>query len=401
MAAKAIPRRRERAGLAVLSYGFRPFFLGAALWSALAVIAWLFSFSGSLEIPTAFDPLRWHIHEMLFGFAAATVAGFLLTAIPSWTGRLPLQGPPLLGLFALWLAGRVAVAGSEVIGGWTAAAIDLAFLATFLLAVGREIVIGRNWRNLPVVAALTLLFAANALFHLQALAVVGTGEAATRLAIAVLVLLIVLVGGRILPSFTRNWLVKRGVTRLPAGFSGFDRLTLAATVAAAVAWVIAPTGGATALLAATAALLNLARLARWQGGRTLREPLLWVLHVGYLWIPAGLALLALAAVLPAVPASAAVHALTAGAVGTMTLAVMTRATLGHTGRDLHAGPGTTLIYGLVLGAALVRVAAAFAVAPGPAAVHAAGWLWAAAFLLFAGLYGPMLVAPRRRAGSGP
>jgi uncharacterized protein involved in response to NO len=394
--AKGIPRLKERSGPAVLSYGFRPFFLGAALWSAAAMIAWLFSLVGTLEIPTAFDPLSWHIHEMLFGFAAAVVAGFLLTAIPNWTGRLPLQGGPLLGLVALWLAGRIAIASSAVIGAWIAAAIDLAFLATFFFVVTREIVIGNNWRNLPMVAALALLVAANALFHLQALGVVGGAGSAERLAIAVLVALITLIGGRILPSFTRNWLVKQGETRVPAEFSRFDQLTLAATIAAMVAWVLAATGTATAPLAAAAAALNLFRLARWQGTRTLRQPLLSVLHVAYLWIPVGLALLALAAALPAVPATAAVHALTAGAIGTMTLAVMTRATLGHTGRDLHAGPATSGIYALVLVAAVARVWAAFAASTDPALLVAAGALWTAAFLLFVVMYGPLLVTSRRR-----
>jgi uncharacterized protein involved in response to NO len=224
----------------------------------------MLSFFGFLSLPTVFDPVSWHAHEMLFGFAAAAVAGFVLTAVPNWTGRLPLQGAPLLFLVALWLAGRAAVITSAIIGGWTAAVVDVAFLAVLLAAVAREIVAGRNWRNLSIVAALAFLCGSNVAFHIGALTSQGTTGAA-RLAIAVLIVLICLIGGRILPSFTRNWLTKRGNGRLPASFGGFDKLTIAVTLAAMACWTYAPPSYVTGVAAAIAAVFNLVRLVRWAG----------------------------------------------------------------------------------------------------------------------------------------
>jgi uncharacterized protein involved in response to NO len=384
----AVPRYRSHAGPALFRQGFRPFFLAAGLWGAAAVPLWLLVFLGGLEVPTAFDPMAWHAHEMIFGFAAAVVTGFLLTAIPNWTGRLPLQGLPLAGLFALWIAGRAAVAASLVIGVWPAAAVDLAFLVLLMAVALREIVAGRNWRNLPLMLALLLLITANALMHLEAAGVADTAQTGERLGIAVLAMLIGLIGGRIIPSFTRNWLVKRGATALPAAFGLYDKLCLLASLVGLAAWVAAPdlvlTGAA--LLAAGA--LQLARLARWAGRQTLAEPLVWVLHLGFLWLPLGLILLGFAVLLPTLlPATAGLHALTAGAVGSMTLAVMTRATLGHTGRELRADAATTAIYLAVAAAAATRVAAGAVPEAYTALLWGSGLLWTLAFGLFVLRYG--------------
>ncbi|MBK8174896.1 MAG: NnrS family protein [Rhodospirillales bacterium] len=390
-----VPRLRTTAGPALLSYGFRPFFLLAGGWAAMALILWMAVFLGRISLPTAFDPLSWHSHEMLFGFATAAVAGFVLTAVPNWTGRLPLQGRPLLFLIVLWLAGRAAVATSGIIGGWTAAIIDIAFLAVLLAAVGREIIVGRNWRNLPIAGALAGLCGADIAFHIGAL---NSGEtaAAARLAIAVLILLICLIGGRIIPSFTRNWLAKRGQGRLPASFNGFDKIALAVTLAAMACWTYEPQSSFTGVATAAAAACNLVRLARWAGERTTPEPLLWILHVAFLWVPVGLVLLAITAFGGAVPPSAGVHALTGGAIASMILAVMTRATLGHTGHDLHAGPSTTVIYLLVLVAGISRVWASLEPQLFTPLLMTSALAWVAAFGLFIGLYGPMLVRPRVR-----
>ncbi|MEQ8354045.1 MAG: NnrS family protein [Kiloniellaceae bacterium] len=384
----AVPRYRAFTGPALFRQGFRPFFLAAGLWAAAAVPLWLAVLLSGLAVPTLFDPLAWHAHEMIFGFAAAVVAGFLLTAIPNWTGRLPLQGLPLAGLFLAWLAGRAAVSTSAVIGAGPAAALDLAFLVLLLLVALREIVAGRNWRNLPLLLALLALIAANALSHLEAAAVIDTGRLGARLGIATLVLLISLIGGRVIPSFTRNWLVKNGAATLPASFGGFDKLCLAATLLALLGWVFAeaqPLAGAALILAGA---LNFVRLARWQGHRTLSEPLVWSLHLGFLWVPLGLALLGLGIAAPdLLPTTAGLHALTAGAIGGMTLAVMTRATLGHSGRELKADGLTTTIYLAVATATGLRVAASMAPEFYAPLLLASGAAWSLAFGLFAIVYG--------------
>jgi uncharacterized protein involved in response to NO len=378
-------------GPAILSQGFRPFFLLAGVWAPLSMALFIAMFQGFISLPTAFDAVAWHYHEMLFGYVAAVLAGFALTAIPNWTGRLPLQGPPLLVLVLFWLAGRGAVAASALIGAGPAAAIDLLFLAGLAAVILREIVAGRNWRNLPLVAAVILFFLCNGLLHLETLGFIDGGGRVQKISIAVPVLLIALIGGRIIPSFSRNWLAKRDAARLPASFGGFDRLTLAVTLVALTGWAAAPPGPVTASLAAFAAVLNVIRLARWQGMATRTEPLLWVLHLGYLWIPVGLAMLALASWPADVSQTAAIHALTIGAIGTMTLAVMSRATLGHAGQPLRAGAGLTLAFLLVTAAVILRIAASLWSGLFTPLILVAALAWVAAFLFYLGVCGPLLV----------
>lgn len=398
MPAGGIPRYRTWQGPALLQHGFRPFFLAAGLWAAGALMLWLAVLWGDVALPTAFDPVTWHAHEMLFGFVAAAVAGFLLTAVPNWTGRMPLQGLPLAGLVGLWLAGRVAVTFSAWIGLPAAAALDLAFPAALLGAVGREVLAGRNWRNLPICLALAALLLANALVHLDAIGLASAGSAGLRLGVAVPIALITLVGGRIVPSFTSNWLRKRGETRLPASFGPFDRATLLLTLAALLFWSVTPADPLTALALLAAGFANLLRLARWRGQRTLAEPLVAVLHLGYAWIPGGILLIGMGALAPdLVPSVAGLHALTAGAIGTMTLAVMTRATLGHTGRPLTADRAAVVIYGCVTLGAVFRVIAPLV--PSLPMLALSALLGAAAFLLFAAVYGPLLAAREAWKGS--
>ena len=398
----AIPRYRPHEGPVILSAGFRPFFLGAALWAALGIPLWLAAYAEGMALPSGLPPAVWHAHEMVFGFAAATVAGFLLTAIPNWTGRLPLQGGGLAVLVLLWAAGRAGVLFSAGLGAPIAALFDLSFPAVFAAVVAREIVAGRNWRNLPMVAALSLLFAGNLLVHLEALGVAETAQLGNRIGIATLLMLISLVGGRIIPSFTRNWLVKsRPGVRPPTAESGFDRTVLIVTALALVAWAAVPDARVSAVADLVAGGALLIRLLRWQGVHTMREPLLIVLHVGYAWLALGLLFLGVDHFYEVLPATAALHALTVGAIGTMTLAVMTRATLGHTGRSLVAGPWTTAIYSLITLAALLRVLAPSAGAEYVTALWVAGAAWSGAFLLFAVCYGQVLLQPRVRGEAAP
>ena len=388
----AVAARRAYSGPAFLSAGFRPFFLLASLWSALALPVWLAAYFHGYPVGGALGAMAWHAHEMVYGYGLAAVAGFLLTAIPNWTGRLPLRGAPLGALAALWLAGRVAVLLSGPIGAGAAAAIDLAFPAALLAAVARELVAGRNFRNLPMLAGLGLLLSGSLLVHLQALGAADTGALGNRVGIAALLALIALVGGRIVPSFTRNWLARaRPPVALPAQPGRFDLACMLITLAGLLAWVVAPETRAAGALEIAAGLAAAARLARWRGLATLREPLLLVLHAGYAWLCAGLVLLGANTLSAFAPPGLPIHALTAGAVGTMTLAVMTRASLGHAGLPLVAGRGTVAIYALVTLAAALRVAAGVSGNALPLVMSLAGLAWIAAFGLFAFLYGPLLV----------
>jgi len=195
---------------------------------------------GWFTLPTAFAPAQWHAHEMIFGIVIASLAGFLLTAIPNWTGRLPLRGGALIALASLWLAGRLATLLASEIGPVAASLIDLAFLPVLLAVIVREIVAGRNWRNLPITIAVGRLFAANLLMHLEVLEMFETDGHGLRLAIATMIMLIGLVGGRVIPSFTRNWLAKRDAAHLPAAFGRFDGIVLTLQLAALVGWIVAP-----------------------------------------------------------------------------------------------------------------------------------------------------------------
>lgn len=380
-------------GPALLSYGFRIFFLGGAIWAAVAMTLWLPVLTGNLELPTALSPLAWHVHELLFGFLPAVVAGFLLTAVPNWTGRLPVTGSPLLVLFLIWVAGRIAILTSQLTGLWIAASVDLAFLGALIIVIGREIVAGRNVRNLRVLILVGLLFAGDALFLSEA-ASGGTDGYGTRLGIASAVLLISLIGGRIIPSFTRNWLVRQPSNQLPVPFNRYDVLTILASVIALAAWVGAPFETATGIMLLLAGLLHIWRISRWSGAHTTSEPILLVLHIGYAFIPVGFLLVAASILDPGlVSSSGALHAWTAGAIGLMTLAVMTRASLGHTGRATTADWPTLAIYLLALTAAIARLLAAFGIAYFPM-LHVSATAWVLAFGGFAVVYGPLLMRPR-------
>ncbi|MBL8589436.1 MAG: NnrS family protein [Methylobacteriaceae bacterium] len=386
---------RRRAAPTLFSYGFRPFFLGAGVVGLAAIALWLPMWEGHFALPSAFAPVDWHAHELLFGYLGAAMAGFLLTAIPNWTGRLPVAGRPLALLWSLWIAGRVAVAISGVIGAVAAATIDVAFLLALAALAAREIVAGKNWRNLRVLSLVLFLGAANIVFHVEA-ATQGRAAYGTRMAIAGAVLLVSLIGGRIVPSFTRNWLARRGQGRLPAPFGRFDGATIAASAAALGLWIILPEARATAAALLIAGLMQALRLARWAGERTGAEPLVWSLHLAYGFAPLGFLLCAVAIVAPdALAPTAALHAWTVGLVGLTTMAVMTRATRGHTGHALAADRATTLLYLLLMLAVAARVAAGVFPAASFALFHVAALAWIGAMALFLYMYAPMLTRARR------
>lgn len=392
-----------RAPPAILSLGFRPFFLAGTLFAALMIALWVPWFLGLITVPSAFPPPAWHAHELLFGFVPAIIAGFLLTAVPNWTGRRPIAGWPLLALVLLWLAGRVAVAASLHLDAALTAALSIAFPLVLAAVVGREIVAARNWRNLKIVAVLIGLAAADALFHYE-VAVFGRTRLAHTLAVALVLTLTMIVSGRIIPLFTSNWLKQnRPDSALPVPFGPYDAAVMLLSGAALLGWVGLPLieqaaawsrpAIAAALIAAGAA--NLVRQARWTPHRTFAEPLLSILHIAYVFIGLGFLLSGLGVLWDDYDfASAGLHAWTSGALATMMLAVMTRVSRGHTGRPLTAPLSTVSLYLLVLISAGARIGVGLDPSWTMALLPLSGLAWVLAFGGFAVLYGPMLIRPR-------
>jgi uncharacterized protein involved in response to NO len=330
---------------------------------------------------------------MLFGFVGAIIGGFLLTAVPNWTGRLPIAGWPLAGLFALWVAARLALLFSAAGGLWLAGILDIGFFAVLGLLAAREVFEANN-RNVPIVGMILLYGLADAVDYLADVGVIPLPDLGWQFAIAIVVLLISLIGGRIIPSFTRNWLAKQGIkTGLPSQPGKFDLFVIGATAVALLAWLSGPAETPIGLVVLVAAILQAIRWARWRGYRTLADPLVLVLHVGYVWVPIGLALLG-SSLMGLVPRSAAIHALTAGAMATMILAVMTRASLGHTARELKASAATVVVYLLVTAGAVLRVTASLRLIDYNMGIETAGLAWGAAFLLVLVAYAPVLWRPR-------
>lgn len=368
-------------GVPLLRLGFRPFYLGAATWAALAVPWWLALRAGAVPAP-AVTPLWWHAHEMLFGFAVAVIVGFLFTAGRAWTGLQTPRGLALGALALLWLAARVAsLTGPAALY----AALDLLLLPAVAAALGRVLWKAGNRRNLPLVGVLALLALANAGFHAAVAGWIGASPLAfLHAGLAGIVIVECVIAGRVVPAFTASAIPGVQATPQPR----LAPAAMAATVAGLAAWVLRwPV--ATPLLAA-AALLHVARIAGWHTRATLGRPILWILHAGYAFIPLGLALLAAA---PWLGASAGVHALAVGATGGLVIGMVTRTARGHTGRPLQASRGEVAAYALVLAAALMR-SLAVPLLPSTVLLWTAGAAWSAAFVLYLWRFAPWLVAPR-------
>jgi len=376
---------------AFLSYGFRPFFLSAALFAGIAIPIWALILSGWTDSPFRDAPREWHVHEMLFGFLPAVITGFLLTAMPNWTDRPPIRGAPLLALVTLWLAGRLAIAMPWPTP-FVAAFIDAGYLAALAAIVWREIAAGKAWDRAPIGAVISFYAVANILFHRLALGGKET-DLPERMAVALMMLLLTLIGGRVTPSFTGDYLAARGVPKELPPFSRYDGLTILLTVVAALSWVAQPQSAITGWVLIAAGLANFVRLARWHGWLTWREPIVLILHLGYGWLALSLLTVGAATIGFGLKPADAVHALTTGAVGAMTMAIMTRASLGHTGRPKQADRPTMMIYILVNLGALLRVFGPAAGLPMHLALGAAAAAWSGAYLLFAAIYGPYLIRP--------
>lgn len=378
----------------ILQIAFRPFFMAAGLWAALAMPIWLMTYTGFLVLPAGLESLLWHQHEMLFGFAGAAIAGFILTAIPNWTGRPPLSGWRLGLLVSFWLAGRVAFFNAASFGPIVTAVLDLSFLTTLAGVIAGELILGKNQRNLPVLVLISLFTLGNWLVHFELIGITESAALGIRLSTFVLAILVAVIGGRIVPSFTRNWLAQNGDEIIPAPMGRFDIIALVALIIFVAAQVLAPDHQLTSVLASFAGLLHGIRLLRWKGWTVAAEPLMWVLHLGYAWLAAALIFIGLSGLTEFVPETAGVHALTTGAFGTMILAVMTRAALGHTGRALTATPGTTVVFILITVAAIVRVGAPFLDEQNISAIWISGITWTTAYGLFFVLYFPVFTKPR-------
>lgn len=386
---------KHPAGFALFALGFRPFFLAAGLFAIVLLGLWLAILQGKIATgPLA--PAVWHGHEMLFGFAAAVIAGFLLAAAQNWTGIRTPSGPPLAALFLLWLAGRLSflVPGLPV---GLVALVDLLFLPVLALTLAWPIIKARQLHNYPFPIMLLVLAAANALVHAEALGwTASSASLGLHLAAYVVVTMMAVMGGRVIPFFTDNRL-----KTAPRRWKIIERLVPVATLAALLAALIAPVSPTTALLAAIAATVHFTRLAGWYASKVWSVPLLWILHLGYAWIALGFALLALSAAGVGAATSASLHAFTTGGIGVLTLGMMARVSLGHTGRSIESVPLMTLAFVAINLAALIRVALPlFFPAVYTAGLTAAGLAWMAAFGLFAAIYAPMLLRPRADGKAG-
>jgi len=384
-------------GMAILSGGFRPFFFFGSLYAALSMLVWIPFYFAEVEIPIAVSVIDWHYHEILFGIMPAIIAGFLLAAIPNWTGRLPVKGKALAVLFAIWVLGRIAFNTSAYFGLGATSVIDCAFLVLLCATAAREIIAGKNWKNLRVLLIVGALALGNIAFYVEAISFDET-LVSRNVGIAAIAMLVMIIGGRIIPSFTRNWLARQEPGRLPIPFNQIDKIILAITLAALVMWITQPEHLATGVLMIVSACFHIFRLSRWAGDRTVGSYILLILHLAYIFLPVGFILIGIHILSPiTISEAAGIHAIGTGGFGTMVLGVMVRATRGHTGHELKTDLGAAVAFTAILVSATLRVLVA---------LNAFGEFetlflrlsqlgWCLAFLSFAAFYAPKLWLPRK------
>ena len=343
--------RQRVSAHALFSYGFRPFFLGAGVYALVVMGIWIVWLSMQMPGWAMFEssPFAWHAHEMIFGFAAAALAGFLLTAVPNWTGALPLSGAPLMLLVAVWLLGRMAMLAAGLLGPVTVAVVDLAFLPLLGVSAARQLFVKPAARNVMLLAILAALLGANVAYHLASNGIwPGHEFSGLRFALMLLVLMIAIIGGRVIPAFTHNWLhLNSASARMPQRLTWLDAAAIVGVALVAVLQLLPAPEWVQGCIALFAAAVNAARLFLWRGARTWQAPIVFVLHVGYAWLVVGLLLMSAAAFSSGLPSIPAEHAFGAGAVATMIMAIMTRASLGHTGRAIIAPKAVEAAYFLL------------------------------------------------------
>jgi len=391
-----LDRAHPKAGtrLPLLAKGFRPFFLLAASYAIAIVPLWLAVLQGAAAPVRYLDPAVWHAHEMLSGFATAVIAGFLLTAASNWTQRETATGASLGLLAAVWAAGRLAMLFSSSLPRALTAAVDLAFIPLLMVALGRPLISTGNRRNFVMLGVLTALFVANLIVHLEGLGILVAGAArrANLAAVDLVALLILIIGGRVFPMFTRNATGVSSIRSVP----WLDRACIGSMIALCIVDAfVSREGHGARTFAGLTGILALARALHWGALHTRRDPLLWILHTGYLWLVLGLLLRGGGAWIGLPFESMATHAITVGAIGSLTLGMMARVSLGHTGRMLAAPRSMTIAFVAITVAAVARVLAPWAA---PAlyreALVATGVCWTLAFGIFLVEYAPMLVRSR-------
>jgi len=388
-------RADKRNGPVFLEYGFRPFFLGAGIQAVLAMAVWILwiSLLTANSVPDSFPfavPVHiWHAHEMIFGYGLAVVAGFFLTAVPSWTGKRPVRGTMLGLLFALWLSARLASWLSASLPPIAVALPELAFIAMLSTLVGHALLAGWSKRNFLFFPVLAAMFAASVLYHLK------YPYLALTLALDTLLVLITVIGGRVVPAFTTNALRRDGIEPLPRKSGKRDVIATVVVVGMLISDLAVPGSAITGTVAIVAGLLVGCRMIGWRTSKVLNSPIVWILHLGYGWLAFGFVLKGVALITGVVPETTAIHALTIGAVGSMTLGVMSRAALGHTGRELKVTTPMALAYLLISLATVIRISST-ALPDGlhDDAILVSGAVWIAAFLIFVATYWPILTRPR-------
>ena len=379
----------------IFAYGFRPFFLLAGLHAAGSIAAWLWLLPRGVTPMSSLPAQLWHGHEMIFGFIAAAIAGFMLTAVPNWTGERGFAGRPLVLLTVVWLAGRVAFSIGDAVPFAVLMIAELAFIPGVIMLLMPSLLRSSN-RNWPMLLVLFAFWCGDAVFAWAVFSgQIDLAGNALRGSLNVVLILITIIGGRIIPAFTGNALRARGAVVTMRSSRALELAVIALTAGYVFSDIAAPFSKVTGGIAAAAAIAHSLRLSRWHGLRSWREPIVWILHAGYAWLPIGLALKAVFVLAGAGWATHWQHALGAGAAATMIMAVMTRASLGHTGRPLRVSSLIVVAYAMLVVSVLVRVfGASLLQVQYATTITIAGALWILAFLLYSGVYAPILVRPR-------
>ena len=385
------------------SGAFRPLFLCAGILAIVAVVWWVAGFVHGIATPILGTGSWWHAHEMIFGFGGAAIGGFLLTAIANWTARPPIAGPMLMALTLTWLVGRVAIGFAESLPFMAVICGALAYFAFLIALAMRELIAARNFKNMRVIAVISVIALFDGLFIAACLDVIALDPVLLyQTAILAIILLISLIGGRVIPAFTRNWMSREQIAApMPAMFDRFDMVCLASVVVTILAGIISPYGALFGYCALAASLLHAVRLIRWRGIHSWREPIVAMLHLGYFWVPVGLALLGIATLWPDMLGSRdALHALTGGAMACMIIAIAGRAALGHTGRELRAGVALNSAFGLIWLSTVARVAVGFDGSAYVSVLAIATLMWIGGWLAFLIGYAPVLLGPSQKKTRG-